>query len=185
MSRPGTTSVDCGGLRCPLRCPSHGTIRLLLIDAPVPSTQPCVPSCCNSSRPRRGNRLRMVIGVEIGGLKPVLAAFATGVRLRARSPSAAAPRARRRVPVRVAVRQQLRGEPVREHRDADRRHHGEQQGALVREGCLVDEDDGEDDRREARGPNQPTAASVGRRAPVPSRDTATGSIRTAVRLSTA
>ena len=36
-----------------------------------------------------------------------------------------------------------------------------------------------------RGPNQPRNATVGRRAPVPSSASATGSIRTTVRLSTA
>ena len=43
-----------------------------------------------------------------------------------------------RVPVDVAVRQRSRAEPVREQRDADRRHDGEQQGALVRKRSAAD-----------------------------------------------
>ena len=39
----------------------------------------------------------------------------------------------RRIPVDITIRERPRGEPVREHRHADRRDHGEQQGALVGE----------------------------------------------------
>src|SRR3954469_649966 len=53
------------------------------------------------------------------------------------------------VPGDVAIRQWPSTKPVHEDRDADRRHDGQEQRALVGKRRLVDEDHGEDDRGEA------------------------------------
>ena len=58
-------------------------------------------------------------------------------------------------------------------------------GVLVREPPLLEDEEREDDRRGPRGPNQPRNATVGVRAPVPSIETPTGTMRTTVRLRTA
>ncbi len=89
-------------------------------------------------------------------------------------------------PGRVTIGERRGGESVGEDRDADGDQRGRQQQVFVREFArLLDDQDHEDDGGEPARPNQPRKAMVGPRACRPTRESATGTIRTTVRLSAA